>query len=153
VGGSDNTKEGYWSGKLVTLAYQSRMKRAAKTFVDTALENSKNKYLLITKKDCPFCILAKLCLEKMRESGLKRLLKLTWSIICITIAVIAERELTLELASYALRTLAGSTFFERKSSKKQNVSALVQSFIYSIDYSCIIYIITPSHTLPLQNHL
>jgi hypothetical protein len=29
----------------------------------------------------------------------------------------------------------------------------VQSFIYSIDYSCIIYIITPSHTLPLQNHL
>ena len=58
----------------------------------------------------------------------------------------------IDAKNHILILLAGSPFFEQKSSKKQNVTALVQSVIYSVDYSCV-YIFTPSHTLPLQNHL
>jgi hypothetical protein len=47
-----------------------------------------------------------------------------------------------------LYILAGSPFFERKSSKKQNVPAIVQSFICSEDYSCVNIFYSLPHPSP-----
>lgn len=64
VGGSDDTTVGYYSGELTKVAYEAKLRRAAEEFVDRGIAGSADgTYFVISKEHCPFCSLAKLCLQ------------------------------------------------------------------------------------------